>query len=146
MLRALLRLTVLLVVLLGGGALLLGWWSGGGWLQDSLGGRPVGTSGRTATEKAREAGAELGEKAATAAARAESALEDGRLTTKIKAKMALDDSVHAGNINVDTKNRAVTLSGHVSSEAERQRALQLARETAGVTSVVDHMKMSSPNR
>jgi osmotically-inducible protein OsmY len=34
----------------------------------------------------------------------------------------------------------------VSSEAERQRALQLARETAGVTSVVDHMKMSSPNR
>jgi hyperosmotically inducible protein len=126
MLRALLRLTVLLVVLLAAGALLLGWWSGGGWLQDT---------------KAREAGAQIGEKAATVAAHAESALEDGRLTTKIKAKMALDDAVHAGAINVDTTNRVVTLSGRVSSQAERQRAVQLARETAGVTSVVDHLRV-----
>jgi hypothetical protein len=141
MLRALLRLTVLLVVLLAAGALLLGWWSGGGWLQDTIGGRPVGPTGRIDTEKAREAGAQIGEKAATVAAHAESALEDGRLTTKIKAKMALDDAVHAGAINVDTTNRVVTLSGRVSSQAERQRAVQLARETAGVTSVVDHLRV-----
>jgi len=33
----------------------------------------------------------------------------------------------------------VTLRGSVSSTAERDRAVALARETAGVTQVVDHL-------
>ena len=142
MLRGLFRLVILLVVLFAAGGFLLGWWSGGGWLHDSLGGRPVGTSGRIDPAKAREAGAQIGEKAASAAARAEAALEDGRLTTKIKAKMTLDDTVRARTINVDTVNSVVTLTGQVASDAERQRALQLARETVGVKSVVDHLRIA----
>ena len=61
------------------------------------------------------------------------------MTAKIKSKMTLDDLVQARTINVDTKDGVVTVKGRVRTEAERQRALQLARETAGVKAVVDRL-------
>jgi hyperosmotically inducible protein len=61
------------------------------------------------------------------------------LTAKIKSKMALDDSVKAHNINVDTNGTVVTLTGTVQSDQERERAVRLAKETAGVTQVVDRL-------
>ena len=75
----------------------------------------------------------------TGAARAEQALNEGSLTAKIKAKMALDDTVRALSIDVDTNGSTVTLSGSVNSEAERAKAVQLARETEGVTQVNDRL-------
>jgi hyperosmotically inducible protein len=86
-------------------------------------------------------GAEIGEKTATAADQAQRALAAGSLTAKIKAKMALDDSVKALALDVDTSGSVVTVSGTVESEAQRQRALQLARETNGVTQVVDRIQI-----
>jgi hyperosmotically inducible protein len=139
MVRALLKLIVLMAVIFVVGAFMLGWWSGGGWIRDR-GGRPVGTTGID-TSKAREVGAEVSQKAAKAAAEAGAAIEEGSLTAKIKAKMALDDKVHANDINVDTKDGVVTLSGDVSSEMEHQRAVLLARETNGVRSVVDKLRV-----
>jgi osmotically-inducible protein OsmY len=53
--------------------------------------------------------------------------------------MALDDLVKAADINIDSVKGAVTLKGTVRSEEERKRALQLARETEGVTSVTDRL-------
>ncbi|MBI3050425.1 MAG: BON domain-containing protein [Acidobacteria bacterium] len=53
--------------------------------------------------------------------------------------MALDDLVRARNIDVDTSDGVVTLRGSVESAAERERAVQLARETDGVTSVTDQL-------
>ena len=53
--------------------------------------------------------------------------------------MALDDRVKAANIDIDTAGSVVTLTGRVGSDEERRRAVQLARETDGVTSVVDHL-------
>jgi osmotically-inducible protein OsmY len=91
------------------------------------------------TEKARQAGATIGEKVATGTAQAEHALNEAALTTKIKAKMALDDTVKALSIDVDTQGTVVTLTGTVHSETERAKALQLARETAGITAVNDHL-------
>jgi hyperosmotically inducible periplasmic protein len=91
------------------------------------------------TQKARETGAKIGETVATGAAKAEQVLSEGALTTKIKSKMALDDTVKALSIDVDTKGTVVTLSGVVSSEAERTKAAQLARETDGVTEVVNRL-------
>ena len=97
----------------------------------------VGTSG--AVDKARERGAELGEKTAIVAAKAQETVEEAATTAKIKAKMALDETVKARTIDVSTSHSTVTLSGTVGSEAERDRAVALARETAGVTEVVDHL-------
>ena len=55
--------------------------------------------------------------------------------------MALDDHVKALDLNVDTVGTVVTVSGIVNNEAERDRALHLARDTAGVTQVVDKLQI-----
>jgi osmotically-inducible protein OsmY len=66
---------------------------------------------------------------------------DSGLTTSVKTKLAADDTVKALNINVDTKNRVVTLKGEVRSQAEEARAIQIARSTNGVTDVVDQLSI-----
>jgi osmotically-inducible protein OsmY len=47
------------------------------------------------------------------------------------------------DIHVATSNAVVTLSGKVASAAERDRALQLARETDGVKSVTDQLQVAT---
>ena len=42
---------------------------------------------------------------------------------------------------IDTNDSRVTLTGTVIDEAQHGRALQLARETSGVTSVVDQLSV-----
>jgi len=49
--------------------------------------------------------------------------------------------VKARTINVDTTGSVVTLTGTVESNQERERAMRLARETAGVTRVVDKLQL-----
>src|SRR5258705_7160952 len=51
--------------------------------------------------------------------------------------MAADDTVKASEINVDTHNHVVTLNGTVGSQSEKERAALIARDTNGVTAVVD---------
>jgi hyperosmotically inducible protein len=70
-------------------------------------------------------------------------LDDATLSSKIKAKMVLDDYVKARSIAVSTKGSVVTLSGVVRSVDEHDRAMTLARETAGVTQVVDRLRVGS---
>ena len=108
----------------------------------------VGTTGsevrgeaREAGREAREAGAVIRDRAEDAAAATRRAVIDGALTSKIKAKMALDDTVKALKVDVDTENGVVTLTGTIYSEAERERALALARETDGVSQVVDRLQI-----
>jgi hypothetical protein len=140
--RTLLRAVLILIVVVGLGFLVLGWWAGSSWNGRSHSpSSTVGTSGAIDTQKARERGAEIGEKSAVAAEKMKHELADATLTGKIKAKMALDDSVRSRSIDVSTDGSVVTLSGSVRSAAERQRAVALARETEGVTRVVDHLSV-----
>ena len=74
-----------------------------------------------------------------AVATAGAAIDEGKLTAKIKGKMILDDLVKARAIDVTTAGTTVTLSGSVISRQEHDRAVQLARETEGVTQVVDRL-------
>jgi hyperosmotically inducible protein len=141
MFRALLRLVLIIIVIAAAAAFFMGY-RFGGYRNDTPSERPVATTGTgpsVDTTKARETGAAIGEKVAEGANRAEHALEDGALTAKIKSKMALDDSVKALNIDVDTNAGVVMLSGTVHSQAEKSRAVQLARETSGVKSVDDKL-------
>jgi hyperosmotically inducible protein len=129
-------LLVLLVVV--AGIFLVMGYVGGVRTRDTLS-RPDIASTSDAVDRARERGAEIGEKAAIAAAKVEETVEEAALTTKIKAKMALDDSVKARAINVTTRGTTVTLSGTVESQTEHDRAMSLARETEGVTRVIDDL-------
>lgn len=144
MVRAFFKVVLLAVVLVGVAGFALGWWNGrpADWLKRPDG--VVGTTGQIDTTKARAAGAKMGEKAAVVAAKAQDALGEASLTAKIKSKMALDDLVRARGIDLHTNNGVVTLTGVVGSEAERQRAVQLARETNGITSVIDRLQVRQP--
>ena len=133
----LLRLFIVVVVLIVVGAWLSGYFGGSTW-STLAGNDRINTA--EAVERARQRGAEIGEKAAIATSKAGETLNEAALTAKIKAKMALDDMVKARAIDVTTQDTTVTLSGTVQSAAERERALALARETAGVTRVVDQLK------
>ena len=135
--RGLLRLALIVVIIAVAAAFFLGYRLGDNGVEAPVTAREVVPDVDTA--KARATGAAIGETVATGAAQAEQALAEGSLTAKIKAKMALDDAVKALTIDIDTKGSVVTLSGTVNSELEHTRAVQLARETAGVTSVVDRL-------
>lgn len=142
MFRALLRLVIVIVILVGVGGFFLGWWGADGFHLPNRPAGAVGTTGRVDTEKARAVGAEVAAKTAEAANKAGAVLSDGALTAKIKSKMALDDLVKARSIDVSTTNHVVTLRGTVGSVAEHDRAVQLAKETASVTEVVDRLGVS----
>jgi len=61
---------------------------------------------------------------------------DAVITTKIKAEFAKDKQVSAMQIKVDTDDKGVvTLSGNAKSKGEADKAVSIAKETKGVTSV-----------
>ena len=136
----LIRFVFVLIVLGGLAFLALGYWAGQSATRID---RPatVGTAG-VDTQRARERAADLGERAAVASAKAGEAVHDASITSRIIAKMALDDVVKARTIDVTTDGPIVTLTGRVHSQEERDRALRLARETEGVTQVVDRLQVA----
>jgi hyperosmotically inducible protein len=81
------------------------------------------------------------ETARAAVDRTEEAVSAAAVTSKIKAKMLLDDVVRASDINVDTDDGVVTLTGTVESKDEQRRAVRIATETAGVTRVVNRLRV-----
>ena len=149
MIGRLIRGVVVLVVIVAAAAFLLGWWGSTRVVDQPS--AAVGTTGevnppkvdtpKIDRDRAREVGAQVGEKTADAAEQARRAVAAGSLTAKIKAKMALDDSVKALNIDVDTSGSVVTLNGVVDNDDQKKRAVQLAKETAGVTQVVDNLRV-----
>jgi hyperosmotically inducible protein len=67
------------------------------------------------------------------------AITDTWITTKIQSKYFLDTDVKGINIDVDTKEGVVTLTGTVGSPAVQKEAVALARSTDGVKQVVDKL-------
>jgi len=70
-----------------------------------------------------------------------SAVKDAWITTQVQAKYFGDSIVKGRNIDVDTTTGIVTLTGKVTSQAERQRAVARAKEVDGVSRVVDHLSV-----
>lgn len=104
-------------------------------VEDRLSIGPVATTGTSTTREA-------GETAARTADRAGDALSSAWVTTKIQSQYFADDIVKGRRIDVTTNNGVVSLSGTVESEAERQKALQIARNTEGVRRVEDRLQVA----
>jgi hyperosmotically inducible periplasmic protein len=68
---------------------------------------------------------------------------DVGITTSVKSELAADDVVKAHEINVDTKEGVVSLTGAVPTAEVKERAVELARATDGVTSVVDNLTVTT---
>jgi osmotically-inducible protein OsmY len=67
--------------------------------------------------------------------------DDTVITTKVKAAIFNEPSLKSGEINVETFKGTVQLSGFVSSPANINKAVEIARGVGGVTSVKDDMRL-----
>ena len=88
-----------------------------------------------------KADATLADRAKNGLRRTGEAITDGWITTKVHWFFLGENLLKDSHIDVDTKDRVVTLGGTVKSEAGRRRAVELAQYTDGVTKVVDNLKI-----
>jgi hypothetical protein len=133
---ALLRVLIVLVVVMAGVAFVVGYRSAAPPEAPPEDRPIVGMTGRMegGLERANDAAGRVLHDVREAAV-------DGTLATKIKSKMALDDLVKARSIRVRATHGVVTLEGTVRSDAERRRAVELARDTEGVHDVHDRLEV-----
>src|SRR5678815_5397020 len=63
------------------------------------------------------------------------AVTDSGITISVKSRLLDDPQVKGLRIDVDTRDGVVFLTGSVTSDAEKEKAIQLAKETKGVRDV-----------
>lgn len=69
-------------------------------------------------------------------------VKDSVITTKIKASLAAQELSSLAHVKVDTTSKgAVVLSGRVKTQDEADKAVSIARDTEGVTSVKSHLRI-----
>jgi osmotically-inducible protein OsmY len=69
-------------------------------------------------------------------------IDDTTITTRVKTAMLNDPQVGGLKIDVDTFKGVVTLSGAVKSQAEHDKAIEIARRTSGVSEVKDALQVA----
>jgi len=70
-------------------------------------------------------------------------IDDSVITTKVKNAFVQDSGVDATNIAVETYKGTVQLSGFANSQAEIDKAVMLARQVKGVTSVKNDVRLKT---
>lgn len=107
-------------------------------------------AGASASDKAGEAAEKIGEAARATGAAAAQAVKDATpvvadagITAAVKTRLLADPDVAGLRIDVDTKGKVVTLTGNVKSAAQVAEAEKIARETPGVTRVVNNLKVGA---
>jgi osmotically-inducible protein OsmY len=68
-------------------------------------------------------------------------LDDTVITTKVKTAVFSEPSLKSAEINVETFKGVVQLSGFVSSRADINKAVEVARSVNGVKSVKNDMRV-----
>ena len=68
-------------------------------------------------------------------------VDDTVITTKVKAAIFKEPSLKSAEINVETFKGTVQLTGFVSSRADINKAVEVARGVSGVTSVRNDMRL-----
>ena len=93
----------------------------------------------TVGQKIDRAGDKIAAETSNAANQAAAAIDDTAITTKVKAAIVAEPGLKSLQIDVDTKQAVVTLSGTVDNAALKDRAKQVAQSVSGVQSVVDKL-------
>ena len=68
-------------------------------------------------------------------------VDDGIITTKVKAALLADERVKSLDINVITRKTEVQLSGFVNNQSQMDFAVEIARGIEGVSRVSNDMKL-----
>jgi hyperosmotically inducible protein len=70
-------------------------------------------------------------------------VDDAMITTKVKAKLSTEHAKNLVKVDVDTKDGVVHLQGTVPTLKDKAEAERLARDTKGVVSVMNDLKVAS---
>jgi osmotically-inducible protein OsmY len=68
-------------------------------------------------------------------------VDDSVITTKVKTAIFNEATLKSAEINVETFKGVVQLSGFVNSQADINKAVEVARGVSGVTSVKNAMRV-----
>jgi len=68
-------------------------------------------------------------------------VDDSVITTKVKAAILNEPGLSSAEINVETFKGVVQLSGFVTSRADINKAIEIARNVKGVHSVKNDMRL-----
>jgi osmotically-inducible protein OsmY len=102
-----------------------------------------GNTGATVGQKMDRAADKVADTTANATSKVAVAADDTAITAKVKAALIAEPGLKSTDINVDTKEATVTLSGTVASNEMRDKAKQIASSTSGVKNVVDNLVVKS---
>jgi osmotically-inducible protein OsmY len=72
---------------------------------------------------------------------ADGAIDDAWITMKVQSKFFIHDEIKSRTVDVDTKKGVVTLNGSVPSDTARHAAEVIAKDTDGVSRVVNNLKV-----
>jgi len=73
-------------------------------------------------------------------------VDDNVLYDTVKRKLANDQLVKGGNLDVDVKAGVVTIKGSVEYDNQKARAEKLTKKVAGVKSVVNQITVRRPGK
>lgn len=73
-------------------------------------------------------------------------IDETWITSKIAGKINADDALEHVDVDVKVNRNVVTITGDVPSTTLRDRVLRIARETEGVSRVVDRMRVTGGGR
>jgi len=90
-------------------------------------------------DKTKEIAGEIADKGKEIVSATGEAITDGWITAKVSTKFMDEKLLKDSKIDVDTKERVVTLKGTVGSKSAKTRAVTIARGTEGVLNVVDEL-------
>jgi osmotically-inducible protein OsmY len=102
----------------------------------------TGSALEKAAEATKDAVVTSARKTKDAVSDAPAKVDETWITSKIAAKINADDALENVDVDVKVDRNVVTITGPVPSTALRDRVLRIARETDGVSRVVDRMTIS----
>lgn len=70
-------------------------------------------------------------------------LNDSILTSKIKTELIKDPDIRSTNIDVDTNNNVVTLTGIVASAKEKNKVIEITQKVSGKGQVIDNLRIKN---
>jgi osmotically-inducible protein OsmY len=70
-------------------------------------------------------------------------LDDSVITTRVKTAVFNEETLKSSEINVETYKGVVQLSGFVGSQADINKAIEVAHGVKGVTSVQNNMQLKT---
>lgn len=85
----------------------------------------------------------MGEKIEDKTAQLGTSIDDATITAKVKSAILAEPGLSALQINVDTKNGIVTLSGTVDGVDHREKANAIASSVAGVNRVENNLTLKA---